>query len=118
VRQRKLVEFSRETKSRLQATKPPAVPALPAKYSKLSSPERALVRERYAELQDGLCYYCKMPLAGDPPLDVLVLPIHWWLFPPNFLAHPVHLHHNHLTDMTIGTVHAYCNAVLFQYEGE
>jgi len=30
----------------------------------------------------------------------------------------MHLHHNHETDMTEGAVHAYCNAVLWQYEGK
>ena len=33
------------------------------------------------------------------------------------LAHPIHLQHNHSTDMTEGAVHAYCNCVLWQYEG-
>lgn len=40
------------------------------------------------------------------------------LFPPNFFKHPVHLHHDHQTGMTIGAVHNHCNAVLWQYYGE
>ena len=40
------------------------------------------------------------------------------LFPPNFFKWPVHLHHSHDTGMTIGAVHARCNAVLWQYHGE
>jgi hypothetical protein len=39
------------------------------------------------------------------------------LFPPNFLKYPVHLQHNHDTDMTEGAVHARCNAVMWQYHG-
>jgi hypothetical protein len=40
------------------------------------------------------------------------------LFPKNFLKWPVHLHHSHDTGMTIGAVHSYCNAVLWQYHNE
>lgn len=32
--------------------------------------------------------------------------------------YPVHLHHDHKTGLTIGAVHAKCNAVLWQYYGE
>ena len=38
------------------------------------------------------------------------------MFPPNFFDHPVHLHHDKTTGMTVGAVHAYCNAVSFQYD--
>jgi hypothetical protein len=30
----------------------------------------------------------------------------------------IHLQHCHKTNMTEGAVHAYCNAVLWQYEGK
>jgi len=40
------------------------------------------------------------------------------LFPRGFFGYPIHLHHSHDTGMTIGAVHAHCNAVLWQYEGE
>ena len=43
--------------------------------------------------------------------------INWKLFPPFFLRFPIHLQHNHDTNMTEGAVHAYCNAVMWQYEG-
>jgi hypothetical protein len=33
------------------------------------------------------------------------------------LLHPVHLQHSHVTGLTEGAVHAFCNAVLWQYEG-
>ena len=42
--------------------------------------------------------------------------INWKLFPKFFLVHPIHLQHNHETNMTEGAVHAYCNAVMWQYE--
>jgi hypothetical protein len=33
------------------------------------------------------------------------------------LKSPIHLQHDHDTGLTEGAVHAYCNAVLWQYEG-
>lgn len=92
---------------------------LPVKYSTLDwkKGERAIVRNKYIELQKGLCYYCNLPLASNPPKEITSKKINWKLFPPNFLNSPVHLQHNHKTDMTEGAVHAYCNAVLWQYEG-
>ena len=91
---------------------------LPVNYATLSHQERREVREQYVELQAGLCYHCAAPLSRPPPPFVRRKPIRWSAFPPNFLRHPVHLHHNHKTGMTIGAVHAYCNAVLWQYHGE
>jgi hypothetical protein len=40
------------------------------------------------------------------------------LFPKGFLNAPVHLHHSHVTNMTLGAVHGYCNGYLWQYLGE
>jgi hypothetical protein len=93
---------------------------LPVKYSQLNgrAGEKANVRNEYVRLQKGLCFYCKSDLAKQPPQDILSKPINLSLFPPNFLKHPIHLQHNHKTDMTEGAVHAYCNAVLWQYEGK
>ena len=92
---------------------------LPVKYSKLdwTKGEKILVREKYIELQNGLCYYCKQSLVKAPPKSITDKVINWNLFPKNFLKYPIHLQHNHNTDMTEGAVHAYCNAVLWQYEG-
>jgi hypothetical protein len=61
--------------------------------------------------------YCGARLDGDPPLTVLMKKINWKLFPKGFRNHPVHLQHCHTTGMTEGAVHAYCNAVLWQYHG-
>jgi hypothetical protein len=91
---------------------------LPAFYHKLTVTERRIVRERYVELQQSMCAHCKSSLLEDPPAEILSKRIRWSAFPPMFLNWPVHLHHSHETGMTIGAVHAYCNAVLWQYHGE
>lgn len=85
------------------------------KYHEMTITGRRLLREEYVRDQEGLCWYCKVPLdEASPHKDK---PINWGLFPPNFLRYPIHLQHDHKTDMTEGAVHAYCNAVLWQYEG-
>lgn len=88
----------------------------PKLYSKLSPLERKALREEYTKEQEGNCSFCGKPLDG--PSKALSKPVDKRLFPPNFFKHPVHLHHNHDTDETIGAVHAHCNAVLWQYYGE
>lgn len=114
-----MVAFSPDVRKALAETQPHGgADRIPAPYSKLSSARRAVVRERYIEMQDGLCHHCGTPLDEVPFMDK---PINWRLFPggsEGFLRHPVHLHHDHKTDLTIGAVHAYCNAVLWQYHGE
>jgi hypothetical protein len=87
-------------------------------YSTMTFTERRAVREQLAEQQDGKCHYCGEPLSESPAKHVMQKQINWRLFPANFLRHPVHLHHNHVTDRVIGAVHARCNAVLWQYHGE
>ncbi len=91
---------------------------LPVDYDVLTPTERREVREQYIVLQEGNCHYCKAPLTGEPAEHVAKKPVKQWLFPANFFKRPVHLHHSHDTGMTIGAVHAYCNAVLWQYHGE
>lgn len=94
---------------------------IPALYSKLGAARRVVVRERYVELQHGRCHHCAMPLDGPPSPEVQAKKINWHAFPGHeagFLRYPVHLHHDHETDLTIGAVHAYCNAVLWQHHGE
>lgn len=89
----------------------------PVNYETLTQLERRHVREMYVHEQKGLCYFCKTPLNVRP---ARTLRINWNLFPggEGFLRYPVHLHHSHETGMTIGAVHAYCNAVLWQYYKE
>lgn len=91
---------------------------LPTDYRSLDWQNRKAVREEYVTRQKGLCRHCSAPLEGDAPSKVTSRHINWTRFPKNFLKHPVHLHHNHRTGQTIGAVHAYCNAVLWQYHGE
>ncbi len=91
---------------------------LPINYDRAEWHERRNAREEYVRQQDGKCWYCKSELNRYPPRSITDRVINWKLFPKNFLKHPVHLHHSHKTSMTIGAVHAYCNAVLWQYEGE
>jgi hypothetical protein len=87
-------------------------------YRRMTQPERRVLRLQYVEQQGGMCWHCKSPLKGPPSHDVARTKIRWSLFPPNFLQHSVHLHHNHVTGKTIGAVHAYCNAYLWQEEGQ
>ncbi len=88
---------------------------LPVKYADLSFPERKSVREQYVVLQNGLCAHCKLTLS-EPAIETK--PINLKLFPCNMFKYPVHLHHSRLTGMTIGAVHNYCNAYLWQYHRE
>jgi hypothetical protein len=86
-------------------------------YTKLSTAQRAILRELYIEEQKGKCYYCGGDLKQAEPLRIRVKPINYKLFPPGFFNAPIHLQHNHSTKMTEGAVHSYCNAVMWQYEG-
>jgi hypothetical protein len=91
---------------------------LPCRYSKLSSHGRRRVKEKYIELQNNKCWYCKEDIYADPPQRILDKPITLYLYPKGFLNSPIHLQHDHNTDMTEGAVHGYCNAVLWEYEGK
>ena len=106
------------TRRNLRDALPSGGVALPAVYDRLTARERASVREAYAEAQGGLCWHCGFPLDTPPAPGIVTKPINWALFPPGFTKHPVHLHHSHDTGLTIGAVHALCNAYLWQYEGE
>ena len=84
-------------------------------YSKLSRIERRQVREECIVKQGGKCLYCHVDLQSVPPKKITDKKINWSLFPANFLQYPIHLQHNHNTDVVEGAVHAYCNAVMWQY---
>ena len=90
---------------------------LPVDYTKLEWFEKKQVREQYIIEQENKCMYCGHDLSEDPPLEITDKDIIWDLFPPNFLKNRIHLQHDHNTNMTEGAVHAYCNAVMWQYEG-
>lgn len=89
---------------------------LPVDYDLLDWRERKEVREEYIKLQKNNCFYCNESLDKDAPKHITDKEINWNLFPPKFLAHPVHLQHDHETGLTEGAVHNYCNAVMWQYE--
>ena len=90
---------------------------LPVMYGGLEWQDRRAVREQYVCEQGGNCMHCNALLASDPPKSITSKRIDWKLFPPLFLKYPVHLQHSHKTGLTEGAVHAYCNAVLWQYHG-
>ena len=87
----------------------------PVNYNSLSWQERREVRAEYVRHQGGNCYHCGAPLCSSPSKKVVETRINKRLFPAAFFDHAVHLHHDHATGMTIGAVHAKCNAVLWQY---
>lgn len=91
---------------------------LPVNYNNLHWTERRKVREEYIHRQNGKCYYCGESLKEAPAKKVLDRPVSIKIFPEGFFNWPVHLHHDHDTGITIGAIHAYCNAVLWQYNGE
>lgn len=90
---------------------------LPVRYSKLKTSKKQEVRMEYIRRQEGKCFYCQGSLWEEPPENILSKEINWSLFPKHFLRYPIHLQHNHKTDMTEGAVHSYCNAVMWQYHG-
>ncbi len=91
---------------------------LPINYEKSDWRKRKQAREQYCKEQGWLCYHCGESLFDDPSKEVMKKVINVKLFPPSMFDHPIHLHHNHRTGMTIGAVHAKCNAVLWQYYGK
>ena len=91
---------------------------LPVNYDKLKQKQRREVREEYVRVQEGLCKHCQNPLTEDPTKEITGTWVKTALFPRGFFNNPVHLHHDHGTGMTIGAIHARCNAVLWQYHGE
>lgn len=86
-------------------------------YDSLTPKERAILRGEYVKHQNGKCLFCTVALDKPVPRAVALLDIDWKRFPPNFLKYPVHLQHDHKTGLTEGAVHAYCNAVMWQYYG-
>lgn len=91
---------------------------LPVEYDKLDWEQRRVVREKYIKKQLGLCCHCFEPLHDVPWGIMKDFPVKEKLFPRGFFKYPVHLHHSHVTGMTIGAVHCYCNAVLWEYHEE
>lgn len=91
---------------------------LPVNYNKLKVHEKRAVRLQYIKEQDNKCCYCHLPLNEIASYEIESSWIDWTLFPDNFREFPVHLHHDHITGMTIGATHMRCNAYMWQYKGE
>ena len=91
---------------------------LPVKYDEIPVNKKYIIRNAYVKEQDGKCFYCEGDLKEEPSDDIKCLEITPRLYPQGFFNHPVHLHHCHKTGMTLGAVHNYCNAVLWEYHGE
>lgn len=90
---------------------------LPVLYDSVPRKEKYFVRKQYEEEQGGKCWYCSSSLYKPAPKEITDKWVNWKLFPKGFLINPIHLQHDHNTGLTEGAVHAYCNAVLWQYEG-
>ena len=90
---------------------------LPVLYSRADAKTRREIREQYVREQGGLCYWCNQPLNEPAAEHIRKKEINWKLFPEGFTKYPVHLQHDHETDLTEGAVHAICNAYMWQYEG-
>lgn len=88
------------------------------KYEEIEINNRRLVREACIKHQNGLCLHCGKSLTELPDENILNHSITVSLFPPKFFNYPVHLHHDHNSGCVIGAVHAYCNAVLWEYHDE
>ena len=91
---------------------------LPIIYDDCHWTVRKNARLQYINEQDGLCCHCGTLLYDAPSEEVEKLSINTSLFPKGMFDNPIHLHHDRKTGLTIGAVHAKCNAVLWQYHGE
>jgi hypothetical protein len=91
---------------------------LPIEYAKAHHSIRKKARLQYAEEQKEKCCHCGFTLKGGASPKIANKKINHNLFPRGFFNNPVHLHHSHETGLTIGAVHAKCNAVLWQYHHE
>jgi hypothetical protein len=100
---------------------PDKLPKLPAVYDRLSGQRRMIVRELYIAKQKGKCLHCKQTLSRLPRAYNARKKERMnasGILPPYFFKFPIHLHHCHKTDLTLGAVHAYCNAILFMEYGQ
>lgn len=93
-------------------------PVQPQHYPSMDWRDRKNLRNSYLRVQNGLCCYCYQPLTGPPSEQVQKSAINKRLFPKTMFDYPIHLHHDHNTGMSIGAVHARCNAYLWQHNGE
>lgn len=89
--------------------------SFPQRYSDLNANQRSKLRDEYVVYFKGRCLYCDGQLDDEPHEFVRESAdeIEWDHLPGSkdgFLKSPVHLHHDHETGLTLGPVHALCNA--------
>lgn len=88
---------------------------LPTNYDALKPHERRDARLQYMKEQDLLCAHCGASLMDEPAQEARGFLLDESSFPPDFFKHPIHLHHDHTTGLTVGAVHAHCNGLLKRY---
>jgi hypothetical protein len=88
----------------------------PRHYDSLTREERRELRLKYIDAQLGNCWYCNGSLFEPSKHEISQKPLNKWRFPKGFFKYSIHLHHDRFTGLTIGAVHAYCNAVSFDYD--
>ena len=91
---------------------------LPINYETSHWTVRKRARLLYVREQLNQCCHCGNRFLDGPSDEVMNKPINKSLFPKGMFDYPIHLHHDRTTGMTIGAVHARCNAYLWQYKGE
>ncbi len=91
---------------------------LPVIYHDQTPSDRRLIRLQYIAEQNNICHFCKHDLHSEPAATITSKKINLSLFPQHFLSHPIHLQHDHETRLTEGAVHAFCNAIMWQYHGK
>lgn len=91
---------------------------LPIYYRESHWTVRKQARLQYINRQNGLCYHCKKPLDGEPADEIKEYVMTPSRFPKGMLDNPIHLHHSRKTGLTLGAVHAKCNAHLWEVFGE
>jgi hypothetical protein len=91
---------------------------IPCVYHDTSIEVRRIVREEYMRRQKNMCLFCASPLTGPPGYQAMRVSVSVFLFPAGFFNNPIHLHHNHKDGMTLGAVHALCNAILWEHFNE
>lgn len=87
----------------------------PQRYRDLNISQKQELRDQYVDYFRGRCVYCDRQLDDEPHKFVCQSAdeIEWDALPggkEGFLKNPVHLHHDHETGLTLGPVHAQCNA--------
>ncbi len=92
----------------------------PQRYRDLNTDQRRKLRDEYVAYFGGRCLYCDGQLDDKPHEFVCQSAdqIEWDNLPGSkegFLKNPVHLHHDHKTGLTLGPVHALCNAHSWHY---